>query len=312
MDQSKASIPDATCPDGTACPSNPDFWERGLCERCISSHAATPASCPPAAETRRGWEELFAIDIEPHRPPPLGIEHSLIPVILAQVRRYGIPERFAEVDAWAVPIHKVMNLRGRFRSSDLRDYLGLPPDRKLILSSVAPDPYMEVLWDRRHELDFPALGIDYWFPAHFSIYDADGRAYQLFNARRQQVYAIETRSQFAWFRIGESVPLSFLDPIRDASSILISCQQMHAARNIHILHREIEIADSWFPPSAEFFFISRPRGGLPAVSRRTYHLDFRWLMLGVNGRNMRNEPTPEVSIEERLVLNLREAAERVA
>ena len=257
----------------------------------------------------KDWMHSFRTDVPSYAPPKLPIVSPLIPVIFSQIAKYKIPERFPTIDAWAVPIHKVMSLQAKFRSSDLKDYLGIPKSRKLILSTAAPDNFMEVLWEKRFELNFSQFGIDYWFPAHFSIYDADGKAYQLFNAKRQQIHAVTVRSQFVWFRLGEYVPVDFLEPIRGARAVLISCQQMYSALNRSILCREVQIADQWFSPEAQFFFIGRARGGVGPLrsNRKVFRFDERWIMLGLHGRDRQNHPVPRLGIRALLIKNLREA-----
>lgn len=273
----------------------------------MARHSKTPGSCGELDSN--DWAELFAGEVPTYSPGPLPISTSLIPVTFGQVARYRLAELFPEIDAWAVPVHKVMNLRGRFRSSDLKDYLGLPSNRKLILSTAAPDPYVEVLWRKRDVLDFRAWAIDYWFPGHFSIYDADGRCFQCYNARRQQLHANATQSQFVWFRLGANLPVDLLEPIREASSVLISCQQMYSARAREILQREVEIADRWLPKRTRFFFLGHPRGGFGQFreGRKVTQFDERWIMLGLHGRDRRNRPVRDLSVKELLVRNLREA-----
>ena len=116
------------------------------------------------------------------------VNTRLIPVIFAQVRNTRSRACSPKSIAGAVPVHKVMNAKGSF-ARYLKDYLGLPADRKLLLSTAGPDNFMEMLWERGADLDFRGHGIDYWFPAEFSIYDNDGKCFQLFNARRQQLHA---------------------------------------------------------------------------------------------------------------------------
>lgn len=302
------------CPATAICPLTPRFQRRGPCPVCLARHARTPGSCGSRLLTRADWRELFTAEPPAYSPPPVTVTSPLIPVTFAQIAKYDIPSAFPEIDTWAVPVHKVMNLKGRFRSADLKDYLGLPPGRKLLLSTSAPDDFMEMLWERGADLDFRGHGIDYWFPAHFSIYDKDGRCFQLFNARRQQLHAARVASQFVWFRLGANIPLTFLQPVRNAASAVISCQQMYSERNRRILRREVTLADGYFPLTTRFFFVARPRGGLPPLrpGRVAFHLDERWLMLGLHGRNRDNVPVPELSIGELLAANLKEAMRDVS
>ena len=312
---SRVSAPEIwRCRRGAVCPRTQRFKEHGPCPVCLARHTRTPGSCGSQPLATTAWRELFTPRVPAYAPPAVEVNTRLIPVIFAQVRKYKIPSLFPEIDTWAVPVHKVMNAKGEFRSIDLKDYLGLPADRKLLLSTAGPDNFMEMLWERGADLDFRGHGIDYWFPAEFSIYDNDGKCFQLFNARRQQLHAQRVASQFVWFRLGANIPLSFMNPVRQASSAVISCQQMYSKRNRRILRREIALADQWFPLRTRFFFIAHPRGGLPPLrdGRVAFHLDERWLMLGINGRNRDNKPVSTLSIGELLAKNLKEAINDVA
>lgn len=90
------------------------------------------------------------------------------------------------------------------------------------------------------KISIKILGIDYWFPGHFSIYDNDSKIYQFMNAKRQQLHALNTQSQFVWFRLGENIPLKFLKPIQNSGSVLISTGQIYSKKNKEILQIEIK------------------------------------------------------------------------
>lgn len=304
---------------GGYCPGcDTEYFHRCLKHRCHlecrtcggGRHEPVPACCG-RSPNRAAWDGLFGLEVPPYAPDPLAIRCRLIPVLLPQVREYGIPEQVPEIDAWVVPVHVVMNLKGEFRSADIKDYLGLPKDRKLILSTSAPDTYMEMLWQRGDGIDYPAHGIDYWFPIHFSVYDNDSLYHQFANARRQQLSAIRSRSQFVWFRLGERIPVDFLSPIRRAPSVLISCQQMYSAFNRTVLEEEVRVADRWFPPSSAFFLI---RHGIPlplSPDRLTYEISGHWLMTGLVGRSVDNRPAVSMPVSEVLINNLRSMLERL-
>jgi hypothetical protein len=151
--------------------------------------------------------------------------------MIHSIKKYKIPEKFPGIDAWVTPIHKVAGKSGKFHSQDLKDYLGIPDDRKLILSTCAPDDYQEMLWKEVKQIDYKKYNIDYWFPGHFSVYDNDSKLYQFASAKRQQAHAVLSGSQFVWFRLGENIPEEFLEPIRNATSVLISTGQMYSKHN---------------------------------------------------------------------------------
>jgi hypothetical protein len=257
--------------------------------------------------------EILEAPVDRYAPAPLPIRCRLIPVIYGQVRirRHRLAERFPSIDAWAVPVHKVTSRQGKFRSRDLKDYLGLPPDRKLILSTCAPDDYQEMLWKRGPEMDYERHGIDYWFPGHFSIYDDDSKLYQFISAKRQQLHAVRTRSQFVWFRLGDGIPLDFLEPVRQASSVLLSSQQVFHRNHRAAFAEEVRVADAWLPPGAALFIV----GGiwdLPIPSsRKRYNVNTRWLVLALKGRNLANRPQPDRATGELLEQNLKEVLDHV-
>jgi hypothetical protein len=275
------------------------------CARCGGGkHARVPACCGRApASWREHWDRLLQLSAPEYNPEPVEIGCLLIPVIYAQVRQHRIPEQFPQIDAWAVPIHKVADRKGRFRSSDLKDYLGLPSRRKLILSTSAPDDYQEALWAAGGQTDYSGHGIDYWFPGHFSIYDNDSRMYQFASARRQQLHAAWTRSQFVWFRLGEHIPIQFMQPIRNAPSVLISTGQMLTTRNRQILGQEISRADAWFPADTAFFIVGGRRDLPVSDERKCYRFDTNWLMRGLRGYNLARQKIDEKTPRRQLLIS---------
>ena len=282
------------------------------CATCAGGrHASTYGVCGSAAALWPSWRDQLQRLLEApgreYAPPPLPILCPLIPVITTQVRQHRLAESCPGIDAWAVPLHRVADRQGRFRSRDLKDYLGLPAGRKLILSTCAPDDYQEMLWSLGERFAPARHGVDYWFPAHFSIYDNDSKMYQFTSAKRQQIHAALTHSQFVWFRLGETIPVDFLAPIRGAANVLISTQQMYSRHNRAILAAEVRIADGWFEPATSFFVVGRSRGLPIGAGRRRYEVNSRWLLAALRGRDLTNLPRPQWSRAELLLANLKEA-----
>lgn len=283
------------------------------CYMCSGGRHAHVIGCCGKAPTkwREYWARLLKYNITEYTPEPIDIGCRLIPIIYAQIKKYRIPELFPQIDAWTVPIHKVMNREGKFKSKDLKDYLGLPPDRKLILSTCAPDDYQELLWRKMFQMEYEKHGIDYWFPAHFSIYDNDSKMYQFANAKRQQMHAIWTKSQFVWFRLGENIPLKFMRSIYKAPSILISKNQMYSKSNKEILNKEVKVADSWFPDNTKFFVIGSI-GNLPINSDRIcYEINSNWIMRGLKGYDIYGKLDLKIPKDQVLINNLKETIENV-
>lgn len=302
----------------TGCDSS--YYQRCVKQRCAfvcsvcsgGKHALTPGCCGRmSVSLLEKLEKLLNYSVPVHKTTALPIRCRLIPVIFPQISKYRIPEHFPQVETWAVPIHKVASIRKGFRSDDLKKYLGLPSDRKLILSTSAPDDYQEMLWKKGPQMCYEEHGIDYWFPAHFSIYDDDSKLYQFANAKRQLLHAIWTRSQFFWFRLGKHIPVEFLEPIHNAASVLISTHQMYSKKNRENLKKEVQTADEWFPPETAFFFVGGRRN-LPISSKRTcFVINSNWLMCALKGRNLAGKWENGLKVKELLVKNLKEVLESV-
>lgn len=321
-----------TCPGRELCPGCPlyevnggpcsgctdEYRGRCLQGRCFSRcnicggglHSVVPAACG-RSPLRDVWAKLILEPLAPYSPEPLSIETPLIPIIYGQSALREIPGRFPEIDAWSIPVHKALNRRGEFRSRDMKDYLCLDASRKLILSTAGPDDFMEMLWERGGDLDYRGHGFDCWFPAHFSVYDNDSKFYQFFNARRQQMHARMVHSQFVWFRLGEHVPVSWLEPIFQCPSVLISCQQMRSRFHRDILRREIAIADRLFPPSACFFLLGAGYGARMRKDRCVYEIHASWVIRSLSGYFLWGKPCRDLSRQELLEFNLRSLYESV-
>jgi hypothetical protein len=302
--------------NGGQCPGCDDEYQKRClkrecdynCYECSGGgEARTPGGCGRTVALWPAWrdrfKEILEYPVADYAPPPLDIQCPLIPVIY-DVRKFRVPERFPQIDAWAVPLRRVANVKGKFRSDDLKDYLGLPADRKLILDTCAFDDYEETLWEKGPEMRYREHGIDYWFPGHFSIYDDDGKLYQFISAKRQQIHAVWTESQFVWFRLGENIPIEFLSPIRRAPSVLISTNGMKPKRNKAILFNELAIADRWFPPETAFFIVGSPRWLNFSDERKCYEINTSWLVRAISGRDMAERR--RLTREELLVENLKE------
>ncbi len=284
------------------------------CSFCSGGRKAHVTGCcghAPKVVLKR-WKELLQYPLPDYYPKPIHIHCRLIPVIYAHIRDYRIPEKFPQIDTWAVPIHMVSSKNGKFRASDLKDYLGLPPDRKLLLITCAADNYQEMLWVKGPQMDFRRYGIDYWFPAHFSIYDNDSKLYQFASAKRQQFHAIWIKSQFVWFRLGEHISIEYLTPIRNATAIIISTNQMYSNFNKSLLYSEVKAADSFFPQETKFFIVGRISAVTTTDNHIYYEINTNWLMRSLKGRDLaRQKVAMSVSRGELLSTNLKETLENV-
>ena len=278
--------------------------------------ARTPGCCGRTVVLHRSWrdrfKEILEYPVADYAPAPLQIQCRLIPVIYPEIGKFGIPEQFPQIDAWAVPSHKVTDRKGQFKAGDLKYYLGLPSDKKLILITCAPDDHQEMLWEKGPQMEYEKHGIDYWFPGHFSVYDDDSKLYQFVSAKRQQIHAAWTESQFVWFRLGENIPAEFLSPMCKAASVLISTNQMDSKRNKDILLNEAAIADGWFPPETAFFIVGSPQWLHLSNKRPCFEINTNWLMRAIKGRNLAGQKKPTLTRGELLAHNLSEVMKNVS
>jgi len=269
-------------------------------------------------QRKEEFKTILQKKMPPYFPKRITIQNRLIPVIYPQLGKYKIPQEFPEIDAWAVPVHKIFDHSGKLRKNinkNLKKILGLPTEIKLILLTYAPDDYQELLWDKTFLMDYKELGIDYWFPGHFSIYDNDSKIYQFMNAKRQQLHALNTQSQFVWFRLGENIPLKFLKPIQNSGSVLISTGQMYSKKNKKILQIEIKKADKFFPDQTAFFILGG-YANLPILSKNRiiYQINSNWIMKGIRGRDLNGNIIKECTInqqKELLIYDLKEVLKNV-
>lgn len=268
-------------------------------------HLRVPACCA-RAPMHTDYIKLIDLEIPQYSPKPPEIKCKFIPILYNQIAKYRIPELFPQIDAWAVPMHKIMNSQGKFRAKNLKKYLGLPNNKILILSSCSPDNFMEMFWQKWNYLNFKKYNIDAWFPANFSIYDNDCKFYQFFNAKRQQIHALKVKSQFVWFRLGENIPIEFLNPIKNSNSVIISSQQMYSSKNRAILKHEVEMVEKWFPPQTKFFVVGKIASNFFSKTRSVYNLDSRWIMCALKGRTIKDRYLPNTTIKKLLIKNLKD------
>jgi hypothetical protein len=291
------------------------------CYQCSGGRLAiVPGCCGRTVVLQPLWrdrfEEILEYPVDDYTPDPPEITCRLIPIIYPQIRKFRIPDEFPQIDAWAVPMHKVTDKKGQFITYDLKDYLSMSVHTTLILLTCAPDDYQEMLWEEGPQIEYRKKGIDYWFPGHFSVYDDDSKLYQFVSAKRQQIHATLTGSQFVWFRLGENIPIKFLNPIRKAPAVLISTNQMYSKRNKQFLLEEVKEADRWFPKDTKFFIVGSPRQLDLSDGRKCFEINTDWLMSALKGRDLTGQLQLDkegklLETGERLTNNLSEAVKNV-
>ena len=281
-----------------------------FCDYCGGGGRVKAPACCGHSPLRDAWADAVSEWPVNLQTKAVDATFHLIPMIYEQIRDLRIPDRFPEIDTWAVPVKKVLNLDGTFKAEDFKEHNGLPDDRKLILVNSADDRYMEMLWRHGDELDFRGHNIDYWTPANFSIYLGDSKFNHFFNAFRQQLNAADMRSQFVWFHCAEEFPVEIFDPILEAEAVILSAQSVNNDKRRRMLLEAIDSVDEMFPKEAKVFLLAG--GGLKRdqMIRPVFQINSRWLQLGIWGRDMRNKPRPEFSREKLLIANLQEVVEQ--
>lgn len=243
-------------------------------------------------------------------PAKINSNTIFIPIIKRDFRKYQIPEKVPEINTWVVPLRHIFNLKGKFKTTDVKEYLGLSNSNKLILSTHCLDNYLEKLWENREYIDFTKYNIDYWFPAHFSIYDNDSKLYQFVSAKRQMIHGTISNSQFRWFRLSITLPVEFLDIPNSFPSILIATN-VRSKISIQILQNELEIADDYFKNDVDFYFvggISRIKNQIP-MKHRIFIINENWMIKAFKGKDIYDQLYTEYTKEDReimLLKNLRE------
>ena len=129
----------------------------------------------------------------------------------------------------AVNISRVWGSNG-FYSKDLKDYLHMSPNTKLILLAMSLDDLLERAWDKEMYADptyIQSVGIDYWHPLSFSAYPANTHMHQYYQYLRT-LYATEKSE--AWFVSGDHYQLDmqfddlFLQSVDAIPQVVINTQ----------------------------------------------------------------------------------------
>lgn len=108
-----------------------------------------------------------------------------------------------ETEVMAVSLRHIWSPRKGFWSKDLKDYLRLPSETKLIVVTMTKDNELESYW--KHDMhggpSYEKVGIDYWMPIMFSNYREKGQMSNFYDGIRSFRSLKEGHSQF--------IPMSF-------------------------------------------------------------------------------------------------------
>lgn len=221
--------------------------------------------------------KVMKYEIPNYTPKPINYSQTLIPILIWDIRKYKIPSQFKNIEVWSVLLHDVMRKNGEFKSNDLKDLFSIDNDQKILLSTSSNDYLLEVLWNKKQNIDFSKFNIDYWLPGHFSIYENDSKYYQHSSLKRQQIHGYESKSQFIWFRLSNTIDIENYADYRDFPSIAIYTASVKAKISKEIVINEIQTADNYFNENSSFFFI----GGYSFIpklktNRKIYVMSQKW------------------------------------
>lgn len=119
-----------------------------------------------------------------------------------------------------VNIRHVWSSRGWF-SSDMKDYLKLPPGAKLLLLTATKDDVLERAWEFGvQHADFEAIGFDYWQALEFSTYGYMSRYHNLWTAYRLMESIELSRAHF-----GQLIPVEVDRAKRDKLGLFRVCAE---------------------------------------------------------------------------------------
>lgn len=101
-----------------------------------------------------------------------------------------------DFDAIAVNLRHVWSEGGGFFSRDMKDYMMIPKEKKLILTTSMYDDVLDKAWRLDLFEGFDEVGFDYWQPLLFSVYEIDGRMNQYWNHKRMQYSLWRSKAHF--------------------------------------------------------------------------------------------------------------------
>lgn len=323
------------CPSIELCTNCPQYYKNnGLCtgcsviyqRKCVKNYCylycktcsggrlssnKTIGCCGRINLVRHNYfKDIMNFEIPNYKPQSLNLKQTLIPILILDIRKYKIPQQFKEINTWAILLHDVMKKNGDFKTKDLKDYFSIDNDKQLMLSTSSNDELLEVLWNKKGELDFADYNIDYWFPGHFSVYENDSKYYQLSSIKRQQIHAFVSKSQFNWFCLSNTIDIKLFSKFKNFPSIIIYTGRMPSNLSKNVLINEIQMADKFFSNNTSFFFVGG-YSNIPKIKpeRTVYMLSQIWSKNATMNKDLnRNYGNMNVKPDKRVLLinNLKE------
>lgn len=100
-------------------------------------------------------------------------------------------------DTIAVNLRHVWSARGGWYSQDLKDYMMIPKEKKLVLLTAMYDGVLDEAWKQDLFDGFREVGFNYWAPLVFSIYGQSPSMSQWWNHKRTE-YSLHASEGHFW------------------------------------------------------------------------------------------------------------------
>lgn len=171
------------------------------------------------------------------------------------------PPYVDEMDAVATTVPDVWSKKGFF-SNDLKDYLRVPKEKKLILLTTMKDDVLEDCWETETfgGEEFERVGVDYWMPLTFSTYLNDGHMNRYYQMLRTLTSMQRGRAHFVSLPSADPNPALvvedlWLEAVEKIKQVIFSCQFLV---NDDLLRKKLTDIARWHkkvPESVPFWFI---------------------------------------------------------
>lgn len=180
-----------------------------------------------------------------------------------------------EIDIYAVALRHVWSAQNGFYSSDLKDYMGLPKTKKLVLQTAMFDDVLERAALKEVHLEMAErTDIDAYEPLIFSIYGADSIRNQHYNWARTLSGLEEGGGDF--FRISNDLLFSVKDDVKRYTQAIpqatfhVQVLRDDGPKAVQAYLRKVLVWHSLLPKNVSFWFNgAASRGIISALKRAT-------------------------------------------
>lgn len=210
------------------------------------------------------------------------------------------PEGYVcEHEVVAVNMSHCMGMGGNFFSRDMHDFLRVPDETDIILTTMSIDDHLERAWEKNNYGDpekYEAVGIKYWMPLAFSSYQGDARMHAYYQFLRTS-RAIEFSSPHFYpgyyHRPGLRLDDLHLQAVEKIPQVIFNTQFFKGSKdNLRYYVANMMRWHKLCPPRVSFWmlgaaspmFIRNMRKVMP--KRDLYFLSAKPLYLAVNGKRL--------------------------